>query len=74
MVCCGPKRRYVACDLFLEMDPAVLGHPCASESMCHVFVCFAVRVTSAGTTGGDKRTTVIFNHGLAVSLWNREEA
>jgi len=33
------------------MDPAVLGHPCTFESMWHVFVCFAIRVTSAGTTG-----------------------
>jgi hypothetical protein len=41
---------------------------------CDVFLCIAVRVTSAGTTGGDKHITFIFNHGLTVSLWNTEEA
>jgi len=42
--------------------------------MWHVFLCIAVRVTSAGTTRRYKHTSLIFNHSLAVSLWNTEEA
>jgi hypothetical protein len=28
----------------------------------------------AGTTGGDKRTTLVLNHSLVVQLWHTEGA
>jgi len=75
MVCRGPKRHYVVHDCYFWnwilqcWDTHV---PLKACGMCLYLL--LSRVTSAGTTGGDKHTTLIFNHGLTVSLWNTKEA